>query len=212
MNQWPHILDLWQWVCGMPTRLQATCRFGGHHNIEVEDEVHVFAEYENGATVFLTGSTGEAPGSERIEIVGSQGRIIADGDQLQLLRLKVPAPDFIATAQPGFPSPSSTVETETLDPNGDYAAGITRDFVAAIQNGTGGPLIAPGTEGAAGAMLANAILLSAWSDRAWIPLPLDLLSEERFEHLLAGRIRTSVQSAATSSAVFTLEDSFRRPG
>ncbi|MBC8102473.1 MAG: Gfo/Idh/MocA family oxidoreductase, partial [Cytophagales bacterium] len=77
VNQWPHILDLWQWVCGMPTRLQATCRFGGYHNIEVEDEVHVFAEYENGATVFLTGSTGEAPGSERIEMVGSQGRIIA---------------------------------------------------------------------------------------------------------------------------------------
>ena len=62
INQCPHNLDLWQWICGMPARIRAFCSYGKYHDIEFEDDVTAYMEYENGATgVFIT-TTGEAPG------------------------------------------------------------------------------------------------------------------------------------------------------
>jgi predicted dehydrogenase len=66
INQCPHNLDLWQWICGMPTRIRAFCGFGKFHNIEVEDSVTAYAEYENGATAVFIASTGEAPGQQLV--------------------------------------------------------------------------------------------------------------------------------------------------
>lgn len=50
LNQDPHQLDLWQWICGMPRRVRAFMYFGKYHDIEVEDDVTAYVEYENGAT------------------------------------------------------------------------------------------------------------------------------------------------------------------
>ncbi|MES2460773.1 MAG: Gfo/Idh/MocA family oxidoreductase [Armatimonadota bacterium] len=211
VNQWPHILDLWQWICGMPTRLQAHCAFGRHHNIEVEDEVHIYAEYGRGATVTLVGSTGEAPGSERIEIVGSRGSIISEGNQLTITTLEMPVEEYIASAQPGFPRPETRVETEMLDAEGDLVTGITRDFVNVLQSKTPGSLIAPGADGVNGVMLANAVLLSAWADGSWIELPLDTAAGAEFDRLLAEKIAGSKPRTARESTIFSLTDSFRKP-
>ena len=43
LNQAPHSLDLWQWVCGMPVRVRAFCGLGRWHDIEVEDDVTAYA-------------------------------------------------------------------------------------------------------------------------------------------------------------------------
>ena len=68
INQCPHQLDLLQWLCGKPSSIRAFCGIGKRHHIEVEDEVTAYLEYDNGATgVFIT-STGEAPGTNRLEI------------------------------------------------------------------------------------------------------------------------------------------------
>jgi predicted dehydrogenase len=68
INQCPHNIDLWQWMCGLPKRVRAFCSYGKYHDIEVEDDVTAYFEYENGATgVFIT-STGEAPGSNKLEM------------------------------------------------------------------------------------------------------------------------------------------------
>ncbi|MFN3685171.1 MAG: Gfo/Idh/MocA family protein, partial [Fimbriimonadaceae bacterium] len=69
LNQCPHNLDLFQWICGVPTRVDAKCSFGKYHRIEVEDEVTAYLEYANGATGVFVTSTGEAPGTNRLEIV-----------------------------------------------------------------------------------------------------------------------------------------------
>src|SRR5205085_3666194 len=45
LNQCPHQLDLLQWLCGAPSKIQGFCQFGRYHNIEVEDNVTVFFEY-----------------------------------------------------------------------------------------------------------------------------------------------------------------------
>jgi predicted dehydrogenase len=67
LNQSPHNIDLFQWIFGMPERVRAFCSFGRYHNIEVEDDVTAYFEYPNGTTAVFITSTGEAPGTNRLE-------------------------------------------------------------------------------------------------------------------------------------------------
>ena len=50
VNQAPHQLDLLQWLCGMPSLMEAHLKYGSHRNITVEDDVTAYFEYPNGAT------------------------------------------------------------------------------------------------------------------------------------------------------------------
>ncbi len=82
LNQCPHQLDLVQWLCGMPYRVRAFLHEGKWHDIEVEDDVTAYLEYPNGATgVFIT-STGDAPGTNRLEISGDMGKIVCENDEI----------------------------------------------------------------------------------------------------------------------------------
>lgn len=170
LNQCPHNLDLLQWIAGQPCRVRAHCHFGKHHDIEVEDEVTAYLEFPNGATGVFVASTGEAPGTNRLELAGELGRVVCENDQLAFLRNAVPMTEFSRTAKEGFAQPP--VETVTLDlpaPGGQHA-GILQNFADAIR--TGAPLIAPATEGIHSLELANAMLLSTWLDQT-VDLPID---------------------------------------
>ncbi len=59
----------------MPKRIRGFCDYGKFHNIEVEDDVTAFFEYANGATGLFITSTGEAPGTNRLEISGDMGNL-----------------------------------------------------------------------------------------------------------------------------------------
>ena len=94
LNQCPHNLDLLQWLCGMPIKMPAFCRLGKYHNIEVDDEVTAYFEYPNGATgVFIT-TTGEAPGTNRLEIVGDRGKVVLESGKITFTRTEVPVAQF----------------------------------------------------------------------------------------------------------------------
>ena len=184
VNQTPHQLDLWQWICGMPKRVRGFCRFGKHHNIEVEDEVTVFAEYESGATAVFIASTGEAPGTNRFEIVGDRGRLVLEEKHLVFLRNRQLTSEFLRTSKDSFKKPEVwRIELATGD--GEQHKGIIKNWVSAIRKGT--PLQAPGSEGIRQVELANAIMLSGWTDE-WVTLPID---EARFETELRKRIESS---------------------
>ena len=78
LNQCPHQLDLWQWICGMPSKIRAVCREGKWHDIEVEDDVMIYAEYPNGASgVFIT-TTGDCPGTNRLEITLEKAKLVCE--------------------------------------------------------------------------------------------------------------------------------------
>ena len=62
----------------MPKAIRAVCSIGKYHDIEVEDDVTAFMEFENGATGVFIASTGEAPGTNRFEIVGDRGKIVVE--------------------------------------------------------------------------------------------------------------------------------------
>ena len=89
MNQCPHNLDLWQWICGMPSRVRAYISYGKYHDIEVDDDVTAYVEYDSGATgVFIT-TTGEFPGSNRLEIATDRGRVIMEDNKIVWWRSNV---------------------------------------------------------------------------------------------------------------------------
>ena len=93
LNQCPHNLDLFQWICGMPKLVDAKLHFGKWHDIEVEDDVTVYFEYENGATGTFITTTGDAPGTNRLEIVCDGGTIVTDGGSIQFTKLDTFAPN-----------------------------------------------------------------------------------------------------------------------
>ena len=107
LNQCPHNLDLLQWIFGLPRRVRAFCHFGRYHAIEVEDDVTAYLEFAGGATgVFLT-STGEAPGTNRLEITGEGGRLVYESDRIELLRNAVPMSEFSRTTAQSFARPET---------------------------------------------------------------------------------------------------------
>lgn len=185
LNQDPHQLDLWQWTCGMPKRVRAFCGFGKYHNIEVEDDVTAYVEYENGATgVFIT-STADAPGTNRFEVTGDNGKIVIEDDKLTFWRNRVPERKFNAEYTGGFGQPEFWKCEIPVTGENTQHVGILRNWVDAILKGT--KLLAPGEEGINGLTISNAMHLSAWTDN-WVDLPLD---EELYYELLQEKIKNS---------------------
>ncbi|MES1167324.1 MAG: Gfo/Idh/MocA family oxidoreductase, partial [Pseudomonadota bacterium] len=121
LNQCPHNLDLFQWMLGMPKRVRANCGWGKYHDIEVEDEVTAFMEFPNGATgVFIT-STGEAPGTNRLEIAGERGRLVYEDDKIVFTRNETPMTEFSRTVPEAFCRPAtSNVPIPALDHGGQH--------------------------------------------------------------------------------------------
>ena len=176
LNQCPHNLDLFQWIFGMPSRITGFCSFGRYHDIEVEDDVTAYFEYPDGAHASFITSTGEAPGTNRLEIAAERGRLVYEDDKITWLRNEVPMGEFSRTSPEAFGRPKTETVPVTADGHGAQHVGILQNFTDAILDGT--PLLAPGAEGIHSVELANAILLSAWTGKA-VNLPLDGAVYER---------------------------------
>jgi len=184
LNQCPHQLDIWQWVCGMPAKVRAYCEFGKYHDIEVEDDVTCYVEYPNGATGVFLASTGECPGTNRFEIAGDRGKAVLEDGKITFWRTTQSEREFNKTFTGGFGQPEVWKCDVPAGP-GDQHLGILKNWVSAIHEGT--DLLAPGEEGINGLTLSNAMLLSSWTD-TMVDLPLD---EDKFHELLQQRIAES---------------------
>ena len=170
LNQAPHNFDIWQWICGRPTAVTAFCNAGKFHNIEVEDEATIYAEYENGATgVFIT-STGDCPGTNRLEITGTRGKTVLENGTLKLWKLSEDERDICKNATEGFVSPETEYSEFTAERE-DAHAGILKNFTGAILYGE--ELLSPGYDGINELMISNAAYLSQWTGNSRIPLPFD---------------------------------------
>ena len=198
-NQCPHQLDLLSWITGMmPERVHSFCHFGKWHDIEVEDDVTAYMEFANGATgVFIT-STADAPGTNRLEILGDLGKLVAEGEgeggepKLTFYKLEENERDFCRTTQKGFGSTPKKhlIEVETDGQNPQHA-GILNNFANAILGLE--PLFVDGTEGINGVQLMDAMLLSTWLGKT-VELPIDdeLYLSELKKRIATGRVKEGV--------------------
>lgn len=159
LNQCPHNLDLFQWICGMPSRVQAFVGMGKwHRKIEVEDEVTAYLEFPDGATGVFVTSTGEAPGTNRFEICGEHGQLVAEGGRLRFRRNRVSSLKTLRTSKEVFCKPEAWDIELPLSGGDTGHTGIMCNFVNAIRDGAA--LIAPGLEGGNQVELGNAMIYS----------------------------------------------------
>lgn len=190
-NQCPHQLDLLSWVTGMmPKYVHAYCHFGKWHDIEVEDDVSAYLEYDNGATgVFIT-STADAPGSNRFEVLGTGGKLVCENGELIYYKNEIDEREFNRTYQGGFGQPKfEKIKVETDGENPQHV-GILRNFTNAILGKE--ELFVKGTEGLNSVILMNAMLLSAWLHKG-IEIPFDdeLYLEELNKRRITSRKKKS---------------------
>ena len=172
INQCPHQIDLVQWVVGkMPKTVRGFCQYGKWHDIEVEDEVTAFFEYDNGATgVFIT-TTGEAPGGNRLEISGTKGKLLCEGQKLTWYKLAEDILEWSAKAQDAFSMPKMEIIEPETDGKNEQHTGIINNFTNALLGKE--EFFVDGTEGINGVELMNAIEFSGWNGGKKIVLPVD---------------------------------------
>ena len=185
LNQCPHNLDLWQWILGMPVKVQSFMHFGQWHDIEVEDDVTTYMEYADGHTgVFIT-STGDPHGTNRFEVQMDGAQLVCEKDRLIVTELDQLEQDWMKTnTQPFGTVPGKTYEVETDGLNLQHQ-GVFEAFAGAILRGE--PLVAGGEEGINGLTLSNAMHLSSFLGHP-VELPFD---EKLYHDELMKRVATS---------------------
>ncbi len=176
INQCPHNLDLMQWLFGMPARVRAFCGMGKWHDIETEDAVTAYLEYPNGSTGTFITTTGEAPGTNRLEIASENGRVVVEHGRIHWDRNTVGMTEFSRSSNSRFDRPETWhIDIPTPGQSTHHIA-IIQNFVDAILDGR--PLIAEAVEGIRSVELGNAMLLSSILGRT-LELPLDSAMVER---------------------------------
>ena len=197
INQCPHQIDLYQWIVGrMPKSVRAVCQYGRWHDIEVEDDVTAFFDYGDGATGVLITTTGEAPGTNRLEISGTLGKLLCEGDKLYWTRTETDSAEHSRTYAGGFTKPkreTAPVETDGENPQHE---GILNNFANALLGLE--EMFVDGVEGIRGVELMNAMELSGWMGGEEIVLPVD---EDRYLDELNARRATSRRKTEVASGV-----------
>ncbi len=201
LNQCPHQLDLLQWICGLPVKVQAFCHEGKWHDIEVEDDVTAYLEFANGATGVFVTTTGDAPGTNRFEVTGTKGKLVCENDTLSFWKLQEDEREFCRSAKEGFQKPPCEMVPVETDGENPQHAGVLNAFAARILRGE--PLVAEGKEGIRGLTLSNAMHLSSWLEKP-VEIPFD---EELFFQELNKR-RASSRRKEGGNITFSTEGSY----
>jgi len=204
VNQCIHNLDIMQWLVGLPDSLVAQCSFGKTHAIEVEDEASALLAHANGATGVFVGSTGEAPGRNMLEIVGTRAALTYDGERLVIHRSTPPTGEYSRTTRDMFGSPETTAEELVFSSEVHQHAAVLANFADAILGGA--PLATPAKEGLNSLQLANGILLSAWRGER-VSLPIDSAAFQReLDQRIAG---SNLRAELDRNVEIDMEKSFR---
>lgn len=187
INQSPHQLDLWWWLFGMPQKIQSFVGFGKHYDIEVEDDVTAYMEYGNNMSGLFVTCTSEVPGTNRLEVSGTRGRIVVENNKISFDRTITDEREFNRTNTVPFARPEVWKCDIPVDTSGGTQhVGILNNFTNAIENGD--ELIAPGFEGINGLTISNCIHMSAWKNEWVYPTELD---ENEFYTILQDKIKKS---------------------
>lgn len=173
INQGAHILDMWQWLFGIPQKIYAEIPFGKYNDFKVDDEATINMRYENGATGIFMLTTGEAVWQERLEIVGTKGRMLLEDDTLHVYRYSKDSTEYIATEDVNSRE-NLTIAEEVIafDKVKEPYVEMLENFAKAVITGDSSILIAPGEEAINQLMLTNGAYYSAWKGMP-VQLPLD---------------------------------------
>lgn len=192
LNQSPHQLDMWQWLCGMPKKVSAHMRYGQWHDVEVEDDATVYMEYENGATGVFVTTTGDAHGTNRLEIQMDRAKFVVENDKLIVDEYEMTEQEFSKTNTQPFATVKGKVYEAETDGENPQHIGVLNAWADAILRG--GKLVADGREGINGLTLSNAIHLSDFLGKEIeIPFDEDLYYDELMKRVAVSKVKTNVK-------------------
>lgn len=170
INQGHHLLDFWLWLFGTPDSVYADIPFGKYNDFCVDDEATLVMDYPARMTGTFILSTGEGSSTERLEIVGTKGRILLEGNTLTLTSFDRDSRDYARAAQVTSRQELRESVQQFVFSRDEHAYEIMlQNFAAAIRGQS--PLIAPGADGIHTLELINAAYLSAWEERK-VSLPI----------------------------------------
>jgi predicted dehydrogenase len=172
MNQAIHQLDALISIAGLPSTVRA--RVGRtRHRSEVEDDAISLLEWESGATGTVVASLNDPAGTERFELYGERGAIVAAAGETPRRANYAPVQETVDNStddEPGLVSEWDAIELDHKPNEFKMFIAAHGDFAAAVLDGA-----TPRVDGAAGTQaveLANAIYLSSLSSET-IELPLE---------------------------------------
>ena len=205
LNQCLHQLDMLQWLCGMPSQVRGFCQLGQFHDIEVEDSVTCYLEWANGATGVFISSTGEAPGTNRFELIGTRGKVVLENNKLTFTRNETDMIEFSKTSKSGFAKPEVWNVEIPFETVANGHAVLMQNFIDAILDGT--PLLASGYDGMGSVELANVLLYSSLINQT-VNLPMDSKAWEAKLNELIANSKHQKKVVQTQTEDFT--KSFRK--
>ena len=172
LNQCPHNLDQMQWLLGgkLPSRVTAVATIAKRHPIEVEDEVSAILEYPDGMVGHFITTTGEAPGTNRLEFAGDRGRLVVENGRIRISRTRKSVTEVLENSPESFASVEAWDSDIPVHGSGESHKIITQNFVNAALKGE--ELLSPGTDGVKGLELGNAIMMAGLT-RTPVELPVD---------------------------------------
>jgi len=157
MNQGVHTVDLLLWLAG-PVRRVFARTAAQLHAIEVEDTAVAVLEFASGALGTLEAATSAYPGyARRLELTGSGGTAILDGDQLDLRGVR----HVSDTGQTGVRHVSDTPVNASSPVVADVSAHrlVFEDFIRAVAERR--PPLCDGAAGRASIAVIEAIYRSS---------------------------------------------------
>jgi dTDP-4-amino-4,6-dideoxygalactose transaminase/predicted dehydrogenase len=179
LNQAPHALDRYAWLCGMPSSVNGLCDVS-IHRIEVEDSASAVFRHSGGAHGYIHVNTNECPPVARTVIACDRGRMVIERGALHVTRLR----RSICEATRTEGNQINEIEGETRDFGGalvDSIPELLELFYENVGLAAAGKakLVCPGEEGRNAVELANAIILSSFRGEE-VDLPLNRVDYDQF--------------------------------
>ena len=166
MNQAVHTVDLLLWLFGPVRRVfgKVATRL---HAIQVEDTAVAALEFASGALGTIEAATSAYPGyPRRLELTGSEGTVMLDGDRLVAADLRKPPTDLVVESA----SAASVAASSPVVADASAHRAVLEDFLAAIARGT-----APCCDGPQGRQSVEVIEAIYRASRANQPVELEVV-------------------------------------
>jgi UDP-N-acetyl-2-amino-2-deoxyglucuronate dehydrogenase len=130
INQGVHTVDLLLWLLGDVTRVKGLAATT-LHAIESEDVALALLEFASGASATFEATTAAWPGyPRRVEISGTEGTVVVEGDRVTAADLRRAAPNLVSSGAEGAVS-AQTASVADATPH----RRMVEDFVRAIETG-----------------------------------------------------------------------------
>jgi UDP-N-acetyl-2-amino-2-deoxyglucuronate dehydrogenase len=157
VNQGIHTVDLLLWLLGPVDRVHALTATQVH-SIEGEDVALALLRFASGAVATLEATTVAFPGyPRRLEISGTEGTLVVEGDRLVAADLRSPVPGLVSAGDGGTASAGTAVVSDATPHRR-----MIEDFARAIVAGS--PPACDGREGLRSLAVVEAVYAAAGRD------------------------------------------------